>query len=132
MTDEIKAVINKFRAGDKESAFFELLEMPGDVIPILIDYFRNEARPAVRAFIVKAAWERRDPSVIPFLGEALNDPKEGVWQEALDGLVALASSESLAVLESARTRKFADKANHKRFHLWLEEAVEQVQTELRR
>ena len=132
MTDEIKAIIDKFRTGDKEDSFFELLEMPGDVIPVLINYFRNEARPAVRAFLVKAAWERRDPSVIPFLGEALNDSKEGVWQEALDGLVALASSESLAVLESARTRKFADEADHKRFHLWLEEAIEQGQIELRR
>ena len=132
MTEEIKAVIDKFRGGAEEDAFFELLEMPGDVIPAVVACFHSEALEPVRAFLVKAAWERRDPSIIPFLGEALHDSGEQVWQEALDGLVALASSESLDVLQSARIRKFADDADQKRFILWLEEAIQQVQFELRR
>jgi hypothetical protein len=132
MTDEIKAVIDKFRGGDEEGAFFELLEMPGDVIPALIACFRIETLAPVRAFLAKAAWERRDESVIPFLGEAINDLEEVVWQEALDGLVSFATTDSLHILELARAREFADAADHKRFHLWLEEAIQQVQFELRR
>ena len=132
MSVEIKAVIEKFRGGEEESALFELVEMPGDVIPQLIDSFRAESSPDVRAFLVKAGWQRRDKSVIPLLGEALNDFDEEVWQEALDRLVTLASDESSEVLQSARTRQFADPAVHKRFHLWLEEAIQQVQLEMRR
>ena len=127
MDTEIKAVLDKFYRGDKESAFFELLEMPGDVLPNLIGVFRSERRPASRAFLVKVAWERRDRSVIPFRGEALMDSKEQVWQEALDGLVALASMESLEILQQARSRQFSKESNRKRFRLWLDEAMGQVQ-----
>ena len=118
------------RRGDTETAFFELIEMTDDVLPAIVDIFRGEPQPHVRAFLVKAAWERREDAVIPFLAEALNDDAEEVWQEALDGLVAFSSQESLELLQSARSRKFKDSAA-KRFHLWLEEAIQQVQFELR-
>jgi HEAT repeat protein len=132
MDQEIKAAVEKFCAGNEDTAFFELVEMPGNILPGLIDCFHTEELAAVRAFLVKAAWERRHPSVIQFLGEALDDLNEEVWQEALDGLVTLASDESLAVLQSARSREFSDEAAYKRFHLWLEEAIEQVLFELKR
>ena len=132
MSDPIKAVIDKLRAGEEERAFFELIEMPGDVIPQLIDIFRIESSATVRAFFVKVAWERREKSVIPFLGEALHDSAEEVWQVALDGLVMLASSEASETLQAAKSRQFADEADHKRFHRWLEEAIQQVEFELRR
>lgn len=123
----IRAVLEKFRRGDKESAFFELLEMPGDVLPKLIKVFRGERKPASRALLVKVAWERRDRSVIPFLGEVLMDSKEEVWQEALDGLVAFASKEALEILQQARNREFNKESDGKRFRLWLDEAIGQVQ-----
>jgi hypothetical protein len=76
MEAEVRAVLKEFRSGDKEAAFFELLEMPGDLLPIMIDIFRSERLPEVRAFLVKVAWERRDVAALPFLGEALNAPEE--------------------------------------------------------
>src|SRR6266404_4178549 len=88
MQVEIRAALEKFRRGDTENAFFELIEMTDDVLPAIVDIFRGEPQPHVRAFLVKAAWERREDAVIPFLAEALNDDAEEVWQEALDGLVA--------------------------------------------
>jgi hypothetical protein len=88
VTTAIEAAIEKFRCGDKENAFFDLIEVPGDAISGIIDAFRVEARSDIRAFLVKAAWERRDPAVLPFLAQALTDDAEEVWQEALDGLVA--------------------------------------------
>jgi hypothetical protein len=131
MEAEVRAVLKEFRSGDKEAAFFELLEMPGDVLPIMIDIFRSERLPEVRAFLVKVAWERREVAALPFLGEALNAPEEKIWQEALDGLVAFSSQESLEVLQSARSRKFRNESAANRFRIWLEEAIQQVESELR-
>jgi HEAT repeat protein len=132
MAAEITALIEKFRSGDEDAAFHGLIELPNDTLPAVIDYFRMEPLGAIRALLVKAIWERRDPSAVSFLAEALQDHEEEVWQEALDGLVTLASSEALNVLQSAKTRRPTDAENHRRFHLWLEEAIQQIQFELRR
>jgi hypothetical protein len=132
MVIAIRAALEKFHRGDKESAFFELLEMPGDVLPKLIEVFRGERKPASRALLAKVAWERRDRSVIPFLGEVLMDSEEEVWQEALDGLVAFASNEALEILLQARNREFNKESDGKRFRLWLDEAIGQVQDVINR
>jgi hypothetical protein len=132
MVLDVRAALDKFRSGDEEAAFFELLEIPGDVLPALIDAFRIEANAAIRALLVRVAWERRDHSALSFLGEALNELQEQVWQQALDGLVAFASPESLEILRRARHRDCEDDAAAGRFRLWLEEAIQQVEFELRR
>jgi len=131
MQAEVRTALEKFRRGDDETAFFELIEMPGDVLTGIIDVFHAEPCADVRAFLVKAAWERREETVIRFLAEALNDPAEQVWQQALDGLVAFSLPTSLKVLQSARSRKFTEETEAKRFNLWLEEAIQQVELELR-
>ena len=131
MASEIEEIVESFRRGDEESAFFALLELTGDVVPALIEIFRAEQAIEVRAFLVKAAWERRDDAVIPFLDEALRDSAEEVWQQALDGLVAFASPQSLQILQSARARVNSAAADDKRLRLWLDEAIQQVEFELR-
>jgi HEAT repeat protein len=131
MTD-IAALVDKFRGGDEENALHGLIELPNDALPELIEYFRAETLAPVRALLVKAVWERRDPAVVPFLAEALQDLDEEVWQEALDGLVTLASPEALEVLQSAKDSRSTDAESDKRFRLWLGEAIQQVQFELRR
>jgi HEAT repeat protein len=130
MESEIKQIVESFRSGDEESAFFTLIELSEDVLPTLIEIFRAEQAPGVRAFLVKVAWERRDEAVIPFLGEALRESEEEVWQQALDGLVAFASPQSLEILQSARARTFSEAADDKRLGLWLDEAIQQVEFEL--
>jgi hypothetical protein len=131
MMREIEQIVERFRAGDEESAFFALIELSGDLLPTLIEIFRAEQTTEVRAFLVNAAWERRDETVIPFLGEALSESAEEVWQQALDGLVAFASPESLGILQSARGRAFSEASEDKRLRLWLDEAIQQVEFELR-
>ena len=131
MVSRIKEIVDSFRAGEEESAFFALLELDGDVLPALTEVFRQEREPYVRAFLVKAAWERRDETVIPFLGEVLNSAEEDAWQQALDGLVTFASRETHQILIAARTREFDDASLAKRFRIWLEEAIQQVELELR-
>lgn len=131
MVPRIKEIVDCFRAGDEEAAFFTLIELDGDVLPALMEVFRQEQEAYVRAFLVKAAWERRDEAVIPFLGAVLNGAEEASWQQALDGLVAFASTQSLAILNAARAREFAEDSLTRRFRLWLDEAIQQVELELR-
>ena len=129
---EVRAALDKFRSGEEESAFFDLIELPGDMLPAMIQVFRTEQDADIRGLLVKVAWERRDQAAVPFLKEALIQSEEQVWQQALDGLVAFASPESLEILQRARTHVHQDEAAAKRFRLWLEEAIQQVEFELRR
>lgn len=131
MEAKVRQLVEQFRRSKSEDAFFALIEMTGDVLPAIAAVFHGEPQPVVRAFLVKAAWQRRDDAVLPMLAEALNDDSEAVWQEALDGLVAFASENTLKILSRARSRKFASSDHGKRFRLWLEEAIEQVQFDLR-
>jgi hypothetical protein len=124
---EIAQLLEKSRTGDEETAFFALLEMPGDIMPALVAAFQREIHPPTRVLLVKVAWQRRDPSIIPFLGKALYDPQEEVWQEALDGLVSFGSSEALDFMRAARTREFTDDAAARRFRRWLEEALQYLE-----
>jgi hypothetical protein len=129
---EIHAALEKFRNGDEEAAFFDLIEMEGEVLPALTEHFRIEADIAARTLLVRVAWERRDQAALPLLAEALGQPQEEIWQEALDGLVAFASPESLEILRRARQREDADEITARRFRMWLEEAIQQVEFDLRR
>ena len=129
---EVRAALDKFRSGEEDDAFFELLELPGDLLPALVDVFRTEPDAAIRALLVRVAWERRDQAALAFLGEALSQLQEEIWQEALDGLVTFASLESLEILRQARNRHHGDDTDARRFRMWLEEAIQQVEFELRR
>jgi hypothetical protein len=131
MAADIAPILDRFRAGDEETAFYELLESPGSLLSELIDGFHRESQPQVRALLVKVAWERKEDGVIAFLSEALMVADELVWQQALDGLVALPSDEVREILIQARARGFADEALTRRFRLWLEEALYQIEIVLR-
>ena len=95
--------------------------MPGEVMAALTIAFRTEQDPAIRTFLIKVAWQRGDRQAIDLLAKALNKSDEEIWQEALDGLVALASPEALTVLMAARTRELADR---QRFQSCAEEAID--------
>lgn len=129
---EIRSLIDLFRGGDEDGALQGLIELPDDALAELTEYFRSEALAPIRALIVRAVWERRSPLSLPFLGEALRDPEEEVWQEALDGLVTLASAESLNILQTAKVTGSSVEDHDRRFQLWVAEAIEQVKFEIRR
>lgn len=131
MSSAISNILEKFRLGDQEVAFYDLLELPGELLPDLIREFNAEQESHVRALLIKVAWERKEDGIVPFLNDALEVPDELVWQQALDGLVAFASPEVHEILLAARTREFADTTLTNRFRLWLEEAIQQVEFELR-
>jgi len=131
MAANVRAIVERFLAGDEERAFYDLIELPGDLLADLIEEFQATADSAVRALLVKAAWERKEDKVVPFLRDALTVADELVWQQALDGLVAHASDETHEILLTARAQDFSDETRNRRFRLWLEEAILQVEIDLR-
>lgn len=131
MASAVRAIVDKFLSGDEEAAFYDLIELPGNLLPDLVQEFHAAGDSEIRALLVKVAWERKEPDVIPFLGDALTARDELVWQQALDGLVAHASHEAHEMLLAARVQDFSDETLTNRFRLWLEEAILQVEIELR-
>jgi hypothetical protein len=124
--DTIEQYLEHYRSGDRDSAFFGLLEQGKEILPHLIEAYRTEAQADIRRFLVEVIWQHRDVSIVPFLGEVLGDEASDVWKQALDGLVALASPSAKQVLCDAQAR-FHDR---KDMQTWLHEALEQVDAEL--
>jgi hypothetical protein len=120
--DSLKA----FRAGEDDAAMTTLLEAEEELVPALVEAYRQETDPDVRTFLVTVAWERREPLSAAFIAEALNDPAEEVWQAALDGTVVLASPEILDLLKSLRTAERTDPAATRRFQMCIEDAIPYV------
>jgi hypothetical protein len=115
------------KAGHREAAFHCFLGLGEGAIPRLGEAYRAESDPAVRSLLVEVIWQLRSASSIDFLGEALQDPAPEVWREALDGLVTLASSESLRILERAREGLEASDAEGRAdFREWIDGAIEDV------
>jgi hypothetical protein len=129
---QIAYYLEMFRSGDADNAFHGLLEIDRDILPELMAVFRGEQDIGVRELLVEVIWEYRERSVIPFLGEALSDTEPRIWRQALNGLVALASPAALDVLRAARTRQFPTQCETEEFRRWLEEAIEEAETETQR
>ena len=125
-TTEIREILEEFSSGAEEEAFFKLLELPGDLLPVLAAAFRTEHNTKLRAFLVRVAWQRQDPDALPLMAEALRQTDEEVWQAALDGLVTLASPEALAVLTAAKTRDLGEDTATRRFQSFVSEAIEYI------
>jgi hypothetical protein len=102
------------------------------LLPELINAFHSEKDPNVRAFLVETLWQQRDKRAIPTLGAALKDSDDRVWKEALNGLVTLASPESVDTLRNARDREFPNVPECRAFLTWLEEAIAQAEELLTR
>lgn len=125
-SDYIADCLRRYRDGHRDDAFFGLLETDYDVLPELMTAYRTESDSRVRAFLVEVIWQYRQQSVIPFLGEALRSSEPVVWQQALDGLVALASPAALEVLRSVHQSATGE------FRGWVEEAIGQAQEQIQR
>jgi hypothetical protein len=110
------------RCGSYEAAFHGLIDLGPPVIPSLVQAYRSEPDPLVRALIVEVVRQHRCPSTLDFLADAPDDPHPAVWKQALDGLVVLASSEAEQRLRGTAFRLEADDERH----AWFQEAIEQI------
>lgn len=119
--EAVSDCVARARSGAVEPAFHGLRELGPDALPAMQSAYHVEPDPIVRAMIIEAIWQHRQPSTIGFLAEALRDPAPPVWKQALDGLVTLASPDSIHRLESARDRETDPERR-----AWIEEALEQA------
>jgi HEAT repeat protein len=116
----INSYLNWARSGNRAAALQALIDLGESAIPRLVNAYRAEADPAIRGLIVEAVWQLRSHASIEFLGEALQDPTPEVWKQALDGLVTLATPQSLRILEAAQDMvRVPDDG----FHAWVEGAI---------
>ena len=110
---------------ENEDAFHGLIELGAPVIPVLAKRFERETSPAIRSFLTKVAWHVRSDDVLQILSAALSAPEAEVWKEALDGLVSIATPQSLAVVRDALGDSVTPKKE------WLMEARRQIEDQLR-
>jgi hypothetical protein len=127
---EINHYLEQLRQGDREGAFFGLLEMGQEALPTLMAMYHIQKDGGTRAFLVEVVWQNRNLSTIPFLGKVLNDDEPMVWKMAIDGLVSLATHTALSALQSARVRKSQKSQMTEEYHRWIDEAIEQIETKL--
>lgn len=132
MEDKILSAMEFFKSGDDDAAMAQLLDESKELVPAIVEIFRAEPDPDLRAFLVRVAWERHEELSDEFILEALNDPAEEVWQSALDGAVALASAEMLEALKSLRLQERADASMTRRFQMCVDEAILYVEGLVRR
>ena len=109
-----------------EDAYFALVEATQAILPILVRAFRAEPDPMKRARILEIIWQQRQASAIPVLGEALYDPSDLVWKQALDGLVTLDLPECRPAIARARERQLGSDAEAESFRNFLDEALDQL------
>jgi hypothetical protein len=131
MDEQIQYWIEQYQKGDQDNAFHGLLEIGHKATAKLIDCFHKTSDHQLRAFIVHVIRNYHNSSSIEFFKEALLDPNPDVWKEAMDGLISLASPQSLESLQSANNRQFTNQQDTNMFREWLEEAIQQVHTAIK-
>jgi hypothetical protein len=95
--------LKQLREGrDVDDASHSLMEGDQDLLAPLMAACTQEENRHIRPDIVRCIWQHRNPTVIRFLGQLLHDSEPAVWQEALDGLVAIGGSEAIVAVESSR------------------------------
>jgi HEAT repeat protein len=123
----IHACLDLARSGHRDAGFRGLFDLGEAALPRLAEAYRAEGDADVRSLLVEVIWQLRSPASLDVLGEALQDPAPVVWKQALDGLVTLASPESLRILEAARDRvRVGSDVPDEDFQAWVEGAIEDV------
>ena len=111
------------------SAYHSLVELGPQVLPEIEARFLASRDGAFRAALVELARQMHSGDALSLFGAALRDASPEVWKNALDGLVALASPDSIAVLEKAARRSPPGRTSPQEWDEWVREALEQARAE---
>lgn len=103
MSDELKEqaelYVSRLSGTGSEDALHSLMEFPNEALPILVELYQAETVESAKRSILHAIWQHRQESSIWFLLNVLvNENIESLWQEALDGLVAIGSIKAITEL----------------------------------
>ena len=126
MQEDLDTLLHELAGRNVENASCVLASLGNSIAPDLIAHFQGSQSPKVRHAIVRIIDGFRTPEILPFLGQALNDHSESVWQAAIDGLVSQPGTESFQILHTQlQTVRLAD-PNSKQIS-FLEEAITELQ-----
>jgi len=118
--------LQRLKGPDREDAYRSLIQADDAIVPALIEAYRTETEPAIRATLVEIIWKHQLPETISFLSEALYDNHPEVWKNALKGFVALGSPSAIQILESVKTQiRRGDQTRSDRID-WVDEAIQQI------
>jgi HEAT repeat protein len=112
------------------SAYHSLIELGPEILPTLEDRFAGSRNSVFRAALVELARQLHSAEAIGLFGAALRDPAPEVWKEALDGLVDLASPESIHVLQDGLQQSPPRGTSPEDWSSWLSEALDQARAAL--
>jgi hypothetical protein len=112
------------------SAYHSLVELGPEALPALEKRFAESRDRVFRAAIVELARNFHSKDSLPLFATALHDGAPEVWKEALDGLVDLASLESISLLEEALKQDPPGRTPSTEWTSWLAEALEQARLAL--
>jgi hypothetical protein len=121
--DYFEYYLAKLKNGEFDVAFHSLIDLGSTAIPQLVKSFELEQSPEIRAELVRIVWYFRNPDSVSFLGAALRDPNPVIWKSALDGLVAIGTSEALAELGKCLSLK-----REEDFQNFVSEAMDQIKS----
>lgn len=122
----VRYYLDRLRNGASEDAFFGLLELGPEAMPILIAAASEPPNRDIRAGLVEVIWQYRRLEAIEFLSTALDDTEPAVWKQALDGLVALGGPAAAQQLREALGRLSHCGTERGPSEEWLREALEQI------
>jgi HEAT repeat protein len=111
------------------SAYHTLIELGPQVLPELSRRFGASHDVAFRAVLVDLARHVHSSDALPLFDSALQDESPEVWKEALDGLVDLASPDSILLLEEAMARTPPGRTSVAEWRSWIREALQQARAE---
>jgi HEAT repeat protein len=106
-------------------AYHSLVELGPQILPELEARFADSPSPAFRAELAQIGRQLRSEDALALFRMALQDEAPVVWKEALDGLVALASTAAIQLLEQALEDPPAP-ADFSEWQAWIGEALEQA------
>jgi HEAT repeat protein len=109
-----------------EAAFHGLIDLDPEIVYPLIDAYHAEASSNDRSDLLRIIWEFRTPAALPLLEAAFRDRTSRGWCAALDGLVTLASSEAIRLLETVLQEEKLAVSPDRNYIEWVEEALEQA------
>jgi HEAT repeat protein len=133
MMHEIVALVGHYlREWDSSGwarAYHSLVELGPRVLPELEKQLAASRDATFRSALVELARQLHSEDALPLFEAALRDPSPDVWKAALDGLVDLASTASLVLLEQAAQREPPGRTDTAEWEAWVREALQQAQAE---
>jgi len=130
LQDTADYYLKKLRGGDFESAFHGLIDLDPAIVHPLIAAYRAEESAELRNKVLQIIAEFRTPYALPLFDEAVRDRTNDGYKLALDGLVTLASTEAVKILESVLRGEATSAAGDSEYIDWVREALGQIQAEI--